>query len=388
MDRPGGMMRYGIPRYRLPREIVDAEIQRIVDLGVRLELGVRVDDLPRAIAEGGFDACFAAIGAHLAKRVDIPAVDASRILDAIGLLAQVERGESAPLVGRRVVVYGGGNTALDVARTARRLGASDTVIVYRRTQAQMPAHEEELREALEEGVVVRWLTTVKSFGEDTLTVEKMVLDAGGVPRPTGELEILRGDVLVLALGQGIDLTPIAQTPGVELTTDGSVKVGDDLQTGHPGLFCGGDMVPAERTITVAVGHGKKAARHIDAYLRGERLVTAPKHAPATAERLNPWYYSDADRAAQPTLDGLRRRTTFEEIHGGLDESTALLEARRCLSCGNCFECDNCFGVCPDNAVVKLGPGQGFRFDYDFCKGCGLCAKECPCGAIDMVAEDV
>ncbi len=387
MPRAGGMMRYGIPRYRLPREIVDAEIQRIVDLGVTLELGARVDDLPAAIAAGGFDACFAAVGAHLAKRIDLPAPDATRILDAIGLLRELEQGGDAPLLGRRVVVYGGGNTALDVARTARRMGAADAVIVYRRTQAEMPAHEDELREALEEGVQMRWLSTVASLGDGDITIEKMRME-GGKPVPTGEFETIAGDMLVLALGQTVDLTPLRAVPGVVFTRDGSVEVDQALMTGHPGLFCGGDMVPAERTITVAVGHGKKAARHIDAYLRGTTYAPAPKHALATAERLNPWYYSDAERTVQPQLEMARRQGTFEEVHGGLDPSTALFEARRCLSCGNCFECDNCFGVCPDNAVIKLGTGQGFRIDLDFCKGCGLCAKECPCGAIDMIAEEV
>jgi len=388
MPRAGGMMRYGIPRYRLPREVVDAEIARIAAMGVRFELGERVGDLPGAMAAGGFAACFAAIGAHLAKRVDIPAPDATRILDAIGLLRQVEQGEDAPLLGRRVVVYGGGNTALDVARTARRMGAADAVIVYRRTQAQMPAHEEELREALEEGVEMRWLSTVKEMGAGDITIEKMRLDEAGKPVPTGEHETIAGDMLVLALGQAVDLTPLREVPGVAFTPDGTVAVGDDLMTGHPGLFCGGDMVPAERTITVAVGHGKKAARHIDAWLRGATHQPTPEPAPATFERLNPWYYSDAERVVQPQLELARRQGTFEEVHGGLDESNALFEARRCMSCGNCFECDNCFGVCPDNAVVKLGPGRRFRIDLDFCKGCGLCAKECPCGAIDMIAEEI
>ncbi len=388
MPRAGGMMRYGIPRYRLPRDIVDAEIQRIVELGVTLELGVRVDDLPAAMAAGGFHACFAAVGAHLAKRVEIPAPDASKILDAIGLLRQFEQGGDAPLLGRRVVVYGGGNTALDVARTARRMGAADAVIVYRRTQAQMPAHEEELREALEEGVQMRWLSTVKELGDGEMTIEKMTLDAAGKPVPTGELETIAGDMLVLALGQSVDLTPLRAVPGVRFTADGSVEVGPDLMTGHPGLFCGGDMVPAERTITVAVGHGKKAARHVDAWLRGEGYAAPAKPGLASAERLNTWYYSDAERVVQPQLEMARRQGTFEEVHGGLDEATALFEARRCLSCGTCVECDNCFGVCPDNAVIKLGPGRRFRIDLDFCKGCGLCAKECPCGAIDMIPEEI
>ncbi len=148
------------------------------------------------------------------------------------------------------------------------------------------------------------------------------------------------------------------------------------------------MVPAERTVTVAVGHGKKAARNIDAYLRGEAYVAPEKHELADFDTLNTWYYTDADQTMQPRLDLLRRRTTFEEIHGGLDEENALFEARRCLSCGNCFECDNCYGVCPDNAVIKLGPGKRFEFNYDFCKGCGLCAAECPCGAIEMVPETI
>jgi 2-oxoacid:acceptor oxidoreductase delta subunit (pyruvate/2-ketoisovalerate family) len=388
MPRAGGMMRYGIPRYRLPREIVDAEIQRIIDLGVTLELGARVPDVADAMASGGFDACFAAVGAHLAKRIDIPAPDASRILDALGLLRQIEQGGDAPLLGRRVVVYGGGNTALDVARTARRMGAADAVIVYRRTQAQMPAHEEELREAIEEGVTMRWLSTVQQLGEGDITIEKMRLGDDGKPVPTGELETIAGDTLVLALGQAVDLDALRAVPGVQFTADGSVEVGPDLMTGHRGLFCGGDMVPAERTITVAVGHGKKAARNIDAWLRDQHAAPPTRHAAATFERLNPWYYSDAERVHQPQLALARRQSTFEEVHGGLDEHNALFEARRCLSCGNCFECDNCFGVCPDNAVVKLGPGNRFRIDLDFCKGCGLCAKECPCGAIEMVPEQV
>jgi len=141
-------------------------------------------------------------------------------------------------------------------------------------------------------------------------------------------------------------------------------------------------------VTVGVGHGKKAARHIDAWLRGERYLAPPKHELATFDKLNPWYYSDAPKTVRPTLDLARRTSTFEEVVAGLDENNALFEARRCLSCGNCFECDNCYGVCPDNAVVKLGPGKRFAFNYDYCKGCSLCVSECPCGAITMVPETI
>jgi 2-oxoacid:acceptor oxidoreductase delta subunit (pyruvate/2-ketoisovalerate family) len=148
------------------------------------------------------------------------------------------------------------------------------------------------------------------------------------------------------------------------------------------------MVPSERTVTVAIGHGKKAARHIDAWLRGTRYDAPPKHELATFDKLNTWYYSDAPKTVRPTLDVVRRQSTFDEVVGSLDESNALYEARRCLSCGNCFECDNCYGVCPDNAVIKLGPGKRFEFNYDYCKGCALCATECPCGAIRMVQEEI
>jgi NADPH-dependent glutamate synthase beta subunit-like oxidoreductase len=380
----GGMMRFGIPRYRLPRDVLDAEIARIVDFGVRLELNARVDDILAAKDDGGFDAAFLAVGAHIGKRAYIPAATSARILDAVSVLRSME-GADPPRLGRRVVVYGGGNTALDVARTARRMGAAESIIVYRRTRERMPAHDFELEEALQEGVMVKWLSTIKQAGEGEITVERMELDAKGFPQPTGELETLAADSVVLALGQDVDLSLLAKVPGLA-TANGNVEVDARMMTASPGIFAGGDMVPSERTVTVAVGHGKKAARHIDAWLRGGTHVPAPKHAGAEFDRLNTWYYADAPKRVQPMLEALRRQSSFDEVQGGFDAHTALFEARRCLSCGNCFECDNCYGVCPDNAVVKLGPGLRFRINDDFCKGCGLCAEECPCGAIEMRPE--
>lgn len=383
----GGMMRFGIPKYRLPRDVLDAEMQRIVDMGVTVQLQTPVVDVAQTKREGGFDAAFLAVGAHIAKRAFIPAKDSSRILDAVAVLRSME-GEGQPMLGRRVVVYGGGNTAIDVARTAKRLGATEAVIVYRRTREKMPALDFEVEEALQEGVMVKWLSTIKGMGEGFLTVEKMVLDASGSPQPTGEYETLEADSLVLALGQDVDLSLLDGVEGLVLQ-DGVVQVDPlTMMTGHPGLFAGGDMVPAERNVTVAVGHGKKAARHIDAWLRGAQYAPAAKHAPATANRINPWYYSDAPKTMRPQLDLARRTSSFDEVQGGLTDANALFEARRCLSCGNCFECDNCYGVCPDNAVIKFGPGKGFQFNYDYCKGCGVCVAECPCGAIDMVPEEV
>ena len=381
----GGMMRYGIPKYRLPRDVLDAEIQRILDYGVELWLDTKVSDLRQVMAEQRFDACFLGVGAHLAKRAYIPAGDANKVLDAVSVLHDMEA-ETAPMLGRRVVVYGGGNTAMDVARTAKRLGAEEAIIVYRRTRDKMPAHDFEVEEALQEGISIKWLSTIKEAGEAEIMVEKMALDENGFPQPTGEYEHIEADSVVLALGQDSDLSLLENVPGL-VVDKGLIQVDAGMMTGHPGIFAGGDMAGSERTVTVAIGHGKKAARAIDAWLRGETYVPPPKHELATFERMNSWYYSDAPKTVRPVLDIIRRQSTFEEVLGGLDEHNALFEARRCMSCGNCFECDNCYGVCPDNAVIKLGPGKRFAFNYDYCKGCGMCAAECPCGAIKVVPED-
>jgi 2-oxoacid:acceptor oxidoreductase delta subunit (pyruvate/2-ketoisovalerate family) len=383
---PGGMMRFGIPQYRLPRQVLDAEVQRIVDLGVRIEYGVKVSNVLESQKQGGFDAVFLAVGAHIAKRAYIPAGDSAKVLDAVAVLRSME-GEDKPMLGRKVVVYGGGNTAIDVARTAKRLGATEAIIVYRRNREKMPAHDFEVEEALQEGVLIKWLSTIKQAGESSITVEKMALDEKGFPQPTGEFETLEADSVVLALGQDVDLSLIEGVPGLAVE-DGVVKVDANMMTGHAGIFAGGDMVPADRNVTVAVGHGKKAARNIDAWLTGRAYVPQEKHELASFDKLNTWYYSDAPKTMRPMLDILRRKSTFEEVQGGLDENNALFEARRCLSCGNCFECDNCYGVCPDNAVIKHGPGKRFDFNYDYCKGCGICVAECPSGSIKMVPEDI
>jgi len=380
----GGMMRFGIPKYRLPRDVLDAEVQRILDLGVTLELNRKVTNILQEMRDGGFDAAFLAVGAHIGKRAYIPAGEVSHILDAVSLLASME-GQDRPLLGRRVVVYGGGNTAMDAARTAKRLGATEAIVVYRRTRDRMPAHDFEVQEALEEGVMMKWLSTIKQADEGRLLLEKMELDETGFPQPTGETEELAADSLVLALGQEADLSLLDGVPGLEIE-DGVVKVDQHMMTGHAGIFAGGDMVPAERTVTVGVGHGKQAARNIDAWLHATEHTHPPESELASFEMLNTWYYADAPKTVAPQLDVIRRQSSFDEVTQGLDESNALFEARRCLSCGNCFGCDNCYGVCPDNAVLKVDEADGYAFDLDYCKGCGICVEECPCGAIKMEPE--
>jgi NADPH-dependent glutamate synthase beta subunit-like oxidoreductase len=382
----GGMMRFGIPSYRLPRDVLDAEIQRILHLGVTLQLDAKVTNILHAMREGGFDAAFLAVGAHIGKRAYIPAGEAAHILDAVTLLAGME-GQERPLLGRRVVVYGGGNTAMDAARTAKRLGAEEAIVVYRRTRERMPAHDFEVQEALDEGVMMKWLSTIKHAEEGKLVLERMELDDSGFPQPTGETEELAADSLVLALGQEADLSLLDGVPGLQVE-DGVVRVDQRMMTGHEGIFAGGDMVPAERTVTVGVGHGKQAARNIDAWLGSAEYVHPPEPALATFDELNTWYYSDAPATVAPQLDVIRRQSSFDEVTLGLDEANALFEARRCLSCGNCFGCDNCYGVCPDNAVLKVDEADGYAFDLDYCKGCGICVEECPCGAIEMIPETI
>lgn len=382
---PGGMMRYGIPRYRLPRDVLDDELNRVVAMGVRVTCDHRVVDLAAERDEGAFDAVFVAIGAHLAKRVDIPTRDAGTMTDAVSFLRSVASGET-PAVGRHVAVYGGGNTAMDAARVARRLGAEDAVIVYRRTRDQMPAHAEEAEDAEREGIRINWLRTITAFDGPEIQVEVMELDESGYPQPTGRFETLAADTLIMALGQETESAFMRSLPGVEFDADGSVRVSPSLMTGCPGVFAGGDMVPSERTVTVGVGHGKKAAHHIDAWLSGVPAESRPKHPTVSFDALHLWYFGDAAQRREPELEATTRVQGFEEVVGGLSADEAAYEAGRCLSCGNCFECDGCLGACPEDSVIKLGVGQRYRFNYDTCTGCAVCADQCPVHAIEMFPE--
>ena len=378
----GGMMRFGIPKYRLPREVLDAEIKRIEDLGVRFEFNSKVENVDDVTDD--FDAVFLAVGAHIGRHADIPAGGSAKVMDAVQLLADME-GEDKPMLGRRVVIYGGGNTAIDAARTAKRLGAEEAVIVYRRNRDRMPAHDSEVTEAEEEGIMMRWLSTIRHIDGGKLTVEKMELDENGFPQPTGEFEELGADSVVMALGQESDLGLVERARDIEIEK-GVVQVDGQMMTGRRGVFAGGDMVPSERTVTVAIGHGKKAARYIDAFLHGTEYHKPPVTGDATYDRLTNWYYADAPHRVRAKIESARRSSTFDEVVQGLDQDSALFEARRCMSCGNCFGCDNCFGVCPDNAIKKIKPGE-YEFKYDYCKGCGICVEECPCGSIMMVPEE-
>lgn len=380
----GGMLHFGIPAYRLPRDELNAEINRIIDMGVKLVLDHKVEDIVAEKEDGNFDAVFIAIGAHISNKVDIPQRDAGKVLDAVSYLRSVEAGE-VPKIGRRVAIYGGGNTAMDVARTAKRMGAEEALIIYRRDRENMPAHDFEATEALEEGVKINWLRTIKEIDATNFKVEVMEIGEDGKPHSTGEFETLEADNLILALGQKTETAFLQDVSGIEFLWDGTVKVGPDMMTGHDGIFAGGDMVPSDRTVTIAVGHGKKAARYIDGYLEDVPYVPTKKHPIVGYERLHMWYRTNAAQKSQEQLP-IAERSSFDEITKGLSGKDALFEASRCLSCGNCFECDGCYGSCPQGAIIKLGPGKKYQYNYEICTGCAVCYEQCPCHAIEMVTE--
>jgi NADPH-dependent glutamate synthase beta subunit-like oxidoreductase len=252
----------------------------------------------------------------------------------------------------------------------------------------MPADAFEVQEAEAEGVQIRWLTSLKEIAGPRLTVEVMELGTDGRPRPTGEFETLPVDTLVLALGQQTESAFLGKIPGVELEADGTVRVGPDMMTGCPGIFAGGDMAPGERTVTAAVGHGKRAAQGIDAWLRSQDFA-APVASPlVTFDMLHLPIYSDAERREQAQRPPAERTDSFAEVLAGLREPEARYEAKRCFSCGNCFYCDQCYAACPEQAIEKLGPGLGYRYLYDRCTGCAICYETCPCHAIEMIPEPV
>lgn len=379
----GGMMRFGIPAYRLPRNILDAEIKRILDLGIEVKLNCKVDDIEKEKAAGAFDAVFVAIGAGLAKKIDIPGQAAAQMLDAVSFLRDVEMG-TAPKLGRKVAVYGGGNTAIDAARTAKRLGA-EAFIIYRRDREHMPAHDFEADEALTEGVKINWLRSIKNVDDKDFVVEVMEIQDGKLTG-TGRFETLEADALIMALGQDTDTGFLNKLSGIALTKDGTLQVDSSMMTGHKGVFAGGDMVPSQRTVTIAVGHGKKAARHIDAHLSSSKWEKALKNELVSFEKLHVWYKTLAPQQEQAMLDMAERTASFQEVLGSYSQPEALYEAQRCLSCGNCFECDGCYGSCPEGAILKLGKGNRYEYDYNKCTGCAVCYEQCPCHAIEMVPE--
>jgi NADPH-dependent glutamate synthase beta subunit-like oxidoreductase/Pyruvate/2-oxoacid:ferredoxin oxidoreductase delta subunit len=396
----GGLMRYGIPPYRLPRSVLDGEIARIVALGIDVRSGEPIaqpEDFERLRAE--FDAMYFAVGARCQKR--LPRLDYSKpwVMNGADYLMQANAGV-APAFGKRVVVIGGGSAAIDVARSARRAG-HEVMILALESLAEMPAQRDEVAEAFEEGVVLldgAMLTAVTEAEGTGLTLECVhVRFERGASRgeftvtPIEQSEFtLPADAIVPAIGQDPDLAPVETL----LETEGALlKVDRGQGTSLERVYAGGDVASMARFVTEAIGMGKRAAHEIDSRLRGSAQdahgaapsCADPEPAPTVAHAaINTFYHSKEPRAAERRRDAARRLETDGEVQIGLYLEQALAEAERCFSCGSCVLCDNCVHYCPDLAVKREGDGYVVLADY--CKGCGLCVKECPTGSMKMVDE--
>ena len=380
------MMRYGIPAYRLPRDVLDAEIDRIRALGVRFEQGHRVEDLDAERRAGGFDAVFVAVGAHLSTRVDIPNQDARRVLDAVGFLRGVASGEQGALTGR-VAVYGGGNTAIDAARVARRLGADDTVIVYRRTREQMPAHLEEAADAEEEGIRINWLRTIASMGADDLTVEVQELDDQGRPHGTGRFETLAADTVILALGQESDTGFLHTVPGVEFDGDVVVVSTDD---------------PDDRR-SRCLRRRRRRAQRAHRHRRGRpREAGGPQHRRVAAGGCpTPPAPSTSGPTSTRSTSGTSGCTSAGSSPSSIPRPGSATSRRSSRASPPRRPASRPGGACPAATASSAtaawvparrmrssssGPGLRYEFDYESCTGCGTCYRQCPVHAIEMVPE--
>ena len=397
----GGLMRYGIPAYRLARSVLDGEIARLVALGIDVRCGQSIDtseDFERL--RSGFDAVYLAIGARCQQR--LPRLDYTRpwVLDGADYLARTNSG-APPALGKRVVVIGGGSAAIDVARSARR-ARHEVTIVALEGASQLPAQREEVAEAIEEGVALidgAMLTGVVDTGTAGLAFEcvRVRFEAGAqrgqfTVTPVADSHFsLVADAIITAIGQSPDLAPLRPA----FKADGALLEVDEYQaTSVEGVYAGGDVASMARFVTEAIGMGKRAAREIDRTLRGsvqradrnDHAAGASANAEPIVEfsAINEFYYPRQARAPEHRLDAAQRLASVAEVQIGFEVEQALAESERCFSCGTCIQCDNCVHYCPDLAVKREASGYVVLTDY--CKGCGICVKECPTGSMKMIEE--
>jgi len=386
-SRPGGMLRYGIPKYRLPREVLDAEIQRILDLGVTLECNAVIGaDVSLDQLRGEYAAVFVGIGAHRGLKLRIPGEDAPNVLTGTEFLNRANNGEEVR-VGDKVLVIGGGDTAIDAARVSKRLGA-DVTILYRRTRSEMPAIAAEIDGALEEGIEIQYLAAptevmVKdgvAVGARCIRMDLGPPDASGrprpVPRPGSEFELEAGTIIAaisqeprldgLAMGRNGD--PWIQTQGAAVAE-------------MEGVFAGGDDVELG-LVTIAIAQGRFAAEAIDARIRGVPAAPAASLPCITPERVLLDWYKPAERHERSHVP-VPQRAADTEVQLALAETEALDEAKRCLSCGMCMDCETCWMYCTTSSFVKLPKGEHYKVKVELCNGCKKCAEACPCGYIEM-----
>ncbi len=389
-DHVGGLLRSGIPGYRLPLEVIDREIGRIVELGVEIVTGSPVDRNRLLELTRSYDALAVATGLQELRSLRLGLEETTKVVQGIDFLDRSRRGE-VRVDGEEIIVVGGGNTAMDAARSALRLGALSVRIVYRRTRKEMPAIPEEIEQGLEEGIAIDFLTQPISLeeledGRCRLVCRRMVLgeaDESGRRRPVdvpGSDFSMECHRLILALGQSPDLSVFPE--GTEVRQDG--RLIGLLETP---VFAVGDLATKDGTVAAAIGSGRRCALHIHKMLFGNSL--------SDEDRPEDWVDIWRDVVIEPdslkmhlferrppmevgTLLPEARRSTFDEVHLGLSD---LDEAKRCLSCGVCNECDLCVTYCPEGVLKRVG--HRFEFDYAYCKGCGVCAAECPRNVIFM-----
>jgi len=389
--KPGGYLRTGIPDYRLPKEILDREIELIERLGVKFNRGVRIGrDIRFEDLSSRFDAVIVAVGLHEPRAFAVPGSNHRHIYDGVELLERILSGET-PALPSAIAVIGGGNTAIDVARSLLRLGATPT-IVYRRSETEMPAIASEVEEAKREGVGFQFLAApvaVVTENDAVAGIEcrRMQLgepDASGrrtpVPIPGSEFRLPFAGIVV-AIGETADLGFLAPAAG-------------NGKPSRDGIFFAGDASTGEGTVAAAVGSGRRIAALVDSYLHGnaagdeptlESLLPRPVNTALVAgpQYLNPAYFAPAPRPGITRLDGEQPPRSFAEIVQGFALDSIVSEARRCLLCGTCNGCLNCYSWCPDVAVRRDPQGAGFTIDSTHCKGCGICVEECPRGAMRL-----
>lgn len=387
----GGMLRYGIPRYRLPADVLDAEIARIEKLGVEIKYNTAVGrDFPYDDLKKDHAAIFVGIGAHKGKSLRIPGEDASNVWTATQFLNSVMAGKSMD-IGKKVLVIGGGDAAIDAARVSRRLGA-EVWIVYRRTIAEMPAIGPEIEGAKEEGVNFEFLVMPLEVVKDgdkavSMKFQRTELgepDSSGRRRPVpieGAVFTLDCTTIVSAISQEPDFTGFDDLH----TGRDWVKVDEFHQTNKDGVYAGGDVIDLA-LVTTAIAHGNRAAETIHQKLRGQQVAITPLAPIIHKDKMNREWFEKKDRVApQPSAPVAERFANPDlEVDKGYTRDQAFEESKRCMSCGRCFDCGHCWTLCGDGAIIRpLEKGEPYTFKMDFCQGCKKCAEQCPCGYIEM-----
>lgn len=388
----GGMLRYGIPSYRLPRNILKKEIGDIVGLGVEIRTDSRIGGNVSWSELEKFDAVFVAVGATQSKAMEVEGEDLKGVLSGVEFLYELNTGMT-PQIGRKVMVIGGGNTAIDAARSALRLGKKATIL-YRRTRAEMPAVPEEIEEAEKEGIKFEFLVApVKIVGSrgkvSGIELQRMELgepDSSGRRRPVpikGSEFIMQADTVITAVGEESDLSFL---PYSFLKKAIRILVDNEHSTGVPGIFAGGDAATnANGTVVNAIRSGKDAAVSIDEFLGWKSNSNGASHEIVKFHDLNTFYFPHQNRVTVPRITVEKSKASFTEVNKTLNEEKALEEADRCFNCGTCMHCDVCLTFCPDIAIHKDDSGE-YSIDYDHCKGCGICVNECPREAMELVPE--